>query len=73
MNEKEVVEKAIEYVNLFGYVKWHELKSIEFINEKSIWKVIFYAKQNESNEVIKYKLEVDNLSGDISNLQMIEN
>ena len=73
MNKEEAVEKSIEYVNLFGYVKWHELKSIEFINEKSIWKVIFYAKQNESNEVIKYKLEVDNLSGDISNLQMIEN
>ena len=72
MNEKEVVEKAIEYVNLFGYIQWHELRSIEFNKESSIWKVVFSAKQNETEEVIPYKLEVNSLSGDIANLQMME-
>tara|TARA_B100001750_G_scaffold10944_1_gene8078 strand:- start:1041 stop:1262 length:222 start_codon:yes stop_codon:yes gene_type:complete len=72
MNEKEVVEKAIEYVNLFGYIQWHELKSIEFNNESSIWKVVFSAKQNETEEIIPYKLEVNSLSGNIANLQMVE-
>tara|TARA_Y100001960_G_C14753243_1_gene869730 strand:+ start:947 stop:1168 length:222 start_codon:yes stop_codon:yes gene_type:complete len=72
MNEKEVVEKAIEYVNLFGYIQWHELRSIKFDNESSIWKVVFSAKQNETEEIIPYKLEVNSLSGDIANLQMME-
>ena len=72
MNEKEVVEKAIEYVNLFGYIQWHELRSIEFNNESSIWNVVFSAKQNEAEEIIPYKLEVNSLSGDIANLQMME-
>ena len=72
MNEKEVVEKAIEYVNLFGYIQWHELRSIEFNNESSIWKVVFSAKQNETEEIIPNKLEVNSLSGDIANLQMME-
>ena len=72
MNDKEVVEKAIEYVNLFGYIQWHELRSIEFNNESSIWKVVFSAKQNETEEIIPYKLEVNSLSGDIANLQMME-
>ena len=72
MNEKEVVDKAIEYVNLFGYIQWHELRSIEFNNESSIWKVVFSAKQNETEEIIPYKLEVNSLSGDIANLQMME-
>ena len=72
MNEKEVVEKAIEYVNLFGYIQQHELKSIEFNNESSIWKVVFSAKQNETEEIIPYKLEVNSLSGNIANLQMME-
>ena len=72
MNEKEVVEKAIEYVNLFGYIQWHELRSIEFNNESSIWKVVFSAKQNETEGIIPYKLEVNSLSGDITNLQMME-
>ena len=72
MNEREVVEKAIEYVNLFGYIQWHELRSIEFNNESSIWKVVFSAKQNETEEIIPYKLEVNSLSGDIANLQMME-
>ena len=72
MNEKEVIEKAIEYVNLFGYIQWHELKSIEFNNENSIWKVVFSAKQNEVDEIIPYKLEVNSLSGNIANLQMME-
>ena len=72
MNEKEVVEKAIEYVNLFGYIQWHELRSIEFNNESSIRKVVFSAKQNETEEIIPYKLEVNSLSGDIANLQMME-
>ena len=66
MNEKEVVEKAIEYVNLFGYIQWHELRSIEFNNESSIWKVVFSAKQNETEEIIPYKLEVNSLSGNLS-------
>ena len=72
MNEKKVVEKAIEYVNLFGYIQWHELRSIEFNNESSIWQVVFSAKQNETEEIIPYKLEVNSLSGDIANLQMME-
>ena len=72
MNEKEVIEKAIEYVNLFDYIQWHELKSIEFNNETSIWKVVFSAKQNEVDEIIPYKLEVNSLSGNIANLQMVE-
>ena len=72
MNEKKVVEKAIEYVNLFGYIQWHELRSIKFDNESSIWKVVFSAKQNETEEIIPYKLEVNSLSGDIANLQMME-
>ena len=72
MNEKKAVEKAIEYVNLFGYIQWYELKSIEFNNESSIWKVRFSAKQNETKEIIPYELEVNNLSGNIANLQMIE-
>ena len=72
MNEKEVIEKAIEYVNLFGYIHWHELKSIEFNNATSIWKVVFSAKQNEVDEIIPYKLEVNSLSGNIANLQMME-
>ena len=72
MNEKKAVEKAIEYVNLFGYIQWHELRSIEFNNESSIWKVVFSAKQNETEEIIPYKLEVNSLSGDIANLQMME-
>ena len=72
MNEKEVIEKAIEYVNLFGYIQWHELRSIEFNNESSNWKVVFSAKQNETDEIIAYKLEVNSLSGNIANLQMME-
>ena len=45
---------------------------IEFNNESSIWKVVFSAKQNETEEIIPYKLEVNSLSGDIANLQMME-
>ena len=72
MNEKEVVDKAIEYVNLFGYIQWHEIRSIEFNSESSIWKIVFSAKQNETKEIMPYKLEVNNLSGNIANLQMME-
>ena len=46
MNEKEIIKKATEYVNLFGYIQWNELKTINFNNDSSTWIISFSAKQN---------------------------
>ena len=70
MKEEEAIKKAIEYVNLFGYIQWNELKSIDRNNEMSVWTVLFSAKEKETGDIIPYSLEVNDLSGNITNLQM---
>jgi len=30
MNKEEIIKKATEYVNLFGYIQWNELKTINW-------------------------------------------
>jgi hypothetical protein len=72
MNEKEIIKKATEYVNLFGYIQWNELKTINFDNDLSTWIVSFSAKQNDTSDIFSYTLEIDEVSGDISNMQMID-
>ena len=72
MNEKEIIKKATEYVNLFGYIQWNELKTINFDNDSSTWIVNFSAKQRTSDENYIYKLHLNDISGNISDLQMIE-
>jgi hypothetical protein len=72
MNEKEIIKKATEYVNLFGYIQWNELKTINFDNDSSTWIVSFSAKQNNTSDIFSYTLEIDEVSGDISNMQMID-
>lgn len=72
MNEEEIIKKATEYVNLFGYIQWNELKTINFDNDSSTWIVSFSAKQNNTSDIFSYTLEIDEVSGDISNMQMID-
>ena len=72
MNEKEIIKKATEYVNLFGYIQWNELKTINFDNDSSTWIISFSAKQNDTSDIFSYTLEIDEVSGDISNMQMID-
>tara|TARA_B100000745_G_scaffold219024_1_gene145786 strand:+ start:404 stop:625 length:222 start_codon:yes stop_codon:yes gene_type:complete len=72
MNEEEIIKKATEYVNLFGYIQWNELKTINFDNDSSTWIVSFSAKQNDTNDIFSYTLEINEVSGDISNMQMID-
>ena len=72
MNEEEIIKKATEYVNLFGYIQWNELKTINFDNDSSTWIVSFSAKQNDTSDIFSYTLEIDEVSGDISNMQMID-
>ena len=72
MNEKEIIKIATEYVNLFGYIQWNELKTINFDNDSSTWIVSFSAKQNNTSDIFSYTLEIDEVSGDISNMQMID-
>ncbi len=72
MNEEEIIKKATEYVNLFGYIQWNELKTINFDNDSSTWIVGFSAKQNDTNDIFSYTLEIDEVSGDISNMRMID-
>ena len=72
MNKDEIIKKATEYVNLFGYIQWNELKTINFDNDSSTWIVCFSAKQNDTSDIFSYTLEIDEVSGDISNMQMID-
>ena len=72
MNEEEIIKNATEYVNLFGYIQWNELKTINFDNDSSTWIVSFSAKQNNTSDIFSYTLEIDEVSGDISNMQMID-
>ena len=72
MNEEEIIKKATEYVNLFGYIQWNELKTINFDNDSSTWIISFSAKQNDTSDIFSYTLEIDEVSGDISNMQMID-
>lgn len=72
MNKKNIVNKAIEYVNRFGYIQWDELKEISHNKKSSIWTVKFSAKQNETKEIFLYTLDIDDLSGNISNMQMTD-
>ena len=72
MNKDEIIKKATEYVNLFGYIQWNELKTINFDNDLSTWIVSFSAKQNDTSDIFSYTLEIDEVSGDISNMQMID-
>ena len=72
MNEEEIIKKATEYVNLFGYIQWNELKTINFDNDSSTWIVSFSAKQNNTSDIFSYTLEIDEVSGDISNMRMID-
>ncbi len=72
MNKDEIIKKATEYVNLFGYIQWNELKTINFDNDSSTWIVSFSAKQNDASDIFSYTLEIDEVSGDISNMQMID-
>ena len=72
MNEEEIIKKAPEYVNLFGYIQWNELKTINFDNDSSTWIVGVSAKQNDTNDIFSYTLEINEVSGDISNMQMID-
>ena len=72
MNEKEIIKKATEYVNLFGYIQWNELKTINFDNDSSTWIISFSAKQNDTSDIFSYTLEINEVSGDISNMQMID-
>ncbi|MCH2403649.1 MAG: hypothetical protein HS051_03825 [Thaumarchaeota archaeon] len=72
MNKDEIIKKATEYVNLFGYIQWNELKTINFDNDSSTWIVSFSAKQNDTSDIFSYTLEIDEVSGDISNMQMID-
>jgi len=72
MNKEEIIKKATEYVNLFGYIQWNELKTINFDNDSSTWIVSFSAKQNDTSDIFSYTLEIDEVSGDISNMQMID-
>lgn len=72
MNKEEIIKKATEYVNLFGYIQWNELKTINFDNDSSTWIVSFSAKQNDTSDIFSYTLEINEVSGDISNMQMID-
>ena len=72
MNKEEIIKKATEYVNLFGYIQWNELKTINFDNDSSTWIISFSAKQNDTSDIFSYTLEIDEVSGDISNMQMID-
>ena len=72
MNKDEIIKKATEYVNLFGYIQWNELKTINFDNDSSTWIISFSAKQNDTSDIFSYTLEIDEVSGDISNMQMID-
>lgn len=72
MNKDEIIKKATEYVNLFGYIQWNELKTINFDNDSSTWIVSFSAKQNDTSDIFSYTLEINEVSGDISNMQMID-
>ena len=72
MNEEEIIKKATEYVNLFGYIQWNELKTINFDNDSSTWIISFSAKQNDTSDIFSYTLEINEVSGDISNMQMID-
>ena len=66
MNKDEIIKKATKYVNLFGYIQWNELKTINFDNDSSTWIVSFSAKQNDTSDIFSYTLEIDEVSGDIS-------
>jgi len=72
MNKDEIIKKATEYVNLFGYIQWNELKTINFDNDSSTWIISFSAKQNDTSDIFSYTLEINEVSGDISNMQMID-
>ena len=72
MKEEDVIEKAVKYVNSFGYIQWENLKEINYNNKSSTWIVKFSAKQRTSDENYIYKLHLNNISGNISDLQMIE-
>ncbi|MGE4595827.1 MAG: hypothetical protein HS050_00155 [Thaumarchaeota archaeon] len=72
MNKEEIIKKATEYVNLFGYIQWNELKTINFDNDSSTWIISFSAKQNDTSDIFSYTLEINEVSGDISNMQMID-
>ena len=51
MNKEEIIKKATEYVNLFGYIQWNELKTINFDNDSSTWIISFSAKQNDTSDI----------------------
>jgi hypothetical protein len=72
MNKEEIIKKATEYVNLFGYIQWNGLKTINFDNDSSTWIISFSAKQNDTSDIFSYTLEINEVSGDISNMQMID-